>query len=173
MKVSPRIARQAAGEARWADGYGAFRATSKQLLPKSQPPASGNPPRPSHQTHRTHDVGFFYRRKSGILDRTVGILKVWADPDGRTDVGGLYNRARADLSPESKSLTTLRFSSLAPALHQRYSRGSACPASRGPPNGMGGKACDKYTYGRGWLPRWGLPEEWQQWPHRQTLATRS
>ena len=24
---------------------------------------------------------------------------------------------------------------------------------------MGGKACDKYTYGRGWLPGWGLPEE--------------
>ena len=27
VKVSPRIARQAADEARWADGYGAFRAT--------------------------------------------------------------------------------------------------------------------------------------------------
>ena len=119
MKVSPRIARQAAGEARWADSYGALRATSKQLLPKSQPPASGNPPRPSHQTNRTHDVGFFYGRNSGILDRTVGILKVWADPDVRTDVGGLYNRARADLPPEAKSLTTLRFSSLAPALPKR------------------------------------------------------
>ena len=27
VKVSPRIARQAAGEARWADSYGAFRDT--------------------------------------------------------------------------------------------------------------------------------------------------
>jgi len=55
---------------------------------------------------------FFTGGTAGILGRIVGILKVWADPDVGTDVGGLYNRARADLSPESKSLTTLRFSLL-------------------------------------------------------------
>ena len=50
------------------------------------------------RTTRTHDVGFFYRRNSEILGRTVGILKVRTDSDGRTDVGDFYNQVRVDLS---------------------------------------------------------------------------
>ena len=44
------------------------------------------------------DVGFFYRRNSGILDRTLGILTVRTDLDGWANVGDSYTRHGVDLS---------------------------------------------------------------------------
>jgi hypothetical protein len=143
VKVSPRIARQAAGEARWADSYGALRATS----------------RPSLAIRRACHIKLIEPTMSVFF--TSGTTGSWveAGTSGFVARGEIINNVKVFL--------------LGTRLAQTLLQGIGAPGKSRSPQRDGRKACDKYTYGRGWLPGWGLPEEWQQWPHRQTLATRS